>query len=94
MIAKNAKRCRVIFDGNVQGVGFRYTARAVSDRYEIFGFVRNLASGQVELVAEGLKDEIDRFLDDLDRKMADYIEHAEVNWHTATGEFSRFEITP
>jgi acylphosphatase len=46
-------RRRIVVTGRVQGVGFRY---AVSERARsrgVRGWVRNLASGQVEAVFEG-----------------------------------------
>jgi len=35
--------------GVVQGVGFRYTVRALVNGYEATGLVRNLEDGRVEL---------------------------------------------
>ena len=44
---------RYLVRGVVQGVGFRYfTARAARDA-GLAGYVRNLADGRVEVVAEG-----------------------------------------
>ncbi len=44
---------RYLVRGVVQGVGFRYfTARAARDA-GLAGYVRNLADGRVEIVAEG-----------------------------------------
>ena len=52
----NRRRMQVFYSGNVQGVGFRYTAKTVSTGFEVTGSVRNLADGQVELIAEGSKE--------------------------------------
>jgi acylphosphatase len=70
---------RVYYSGQVQGVGFRYTARQVAEGYDVAGFVRNLASGQVELVAEGPAEQVAAFLDAVARHMAGYIERADVH---------------
>ena len=43
----------VEFSGRVQGVGFRATASSVVTKYTITGYVINLRSGGVRLVAEG-----------------------------------------
>ena len=53
---------RVLINGLVQGVGFRYfvTSRAVS--YEVCGYVRNLDTGGVEIEVEGTREEINKFL--------------------------------
>jgi acylphosphatase len=64
---------RVRYSGRVQGVGFRYTAKQVADRFPIGGYVRNLPDGDVELIAQGQTAEVDAFLDAVARRMANYI---------------------
>ncbi len=51
----------VLYSGNVQGVGFRYTAKTVAAGFEIVGRIRNLPDGRVELIAEGLMDELNGY---------------------------------
>jgi len=38
--------------GDVQGVGYRYFTKGVAERLGVKGFVRNLHTGEVEVVAE------------------------------------------
>jgi acylphosphatase len=64
----------VTYSGRVQGVGFRYTAQNLAEDYAVNGFVRNLPSGLVELVAEGEPGPVAEYLAALERRMADYIE--------------------
>lgn len=53
LVATDKRRVRWLIGGQVQGVGYRVGAmRAARDR-GIVGWVRNLRSGQVELLAEG-----------------------------------------
>ena len=47
------ERRRVVFSGRVQGVGFRFTCQSLARGFDVAGYVRNLADGRVELVAEG-----------------------------------------
>ena len=47
------RRIQVFYEGRVQGVGFRMTARRLAAGLPVVGFVRNLDDGRVELVAEG-----------------------------------------
>jgi len=55
-------RRALYFSGRVQGVGFRYESRALALGYNLSGYVRNLADGRVELVAEGAYPSVwDRF---------------------------------
>lgn len=87
-----ALRRTVLFSGQVQGVGFRYTARNVALQYDVNGYVRNLPDGRVELVAEGEPREIDAFVQDVKEKMGSFIRRADVNDSPATSEFSDFSI--
>jgi acylphosphatase len=57
MIAK-----RVIFEGRVQGVGFRYAAKEIARGFDVCGWVRNLPDGTVELQAMGEPAELDAFI--------------------------------
>ena len=85
-------RREVIFAGNVQGVGFRYTAAGIAADYAVAGFVRNLRDGRVQIVAEGQVEEIDRFLAALQVRMHRYIRTTTTSEQAPTGEFSGFEI--
>ncbi|RYD46311.1 MAG: acylphosphatase [Verrucomicrobiaceae bacterium] len=57
MIAK-----QVIFEGRVQGVGFRYTVKELARGFDVVGWVKNLPDGTVELQAMGEKDELESFI--------------------------------
>jgi len=57
MIAK-----QVIFEGRVQGVGFRYTVKELARGFEVCGWVKNLADGTVELHVMGEADETNAFI--------------------------------
>jgi acylphosphatase len=56
------KATRVLYEGYVQGVGFRFTTRRIAQGYEVAGWVRNLADGRVELQVSGEDDEVAAFL--------------------------------
>jgi acylphosphatase len=51
---------RFVIAGSVQGVGFRWFTHDVAAREGAHGWVRNLADGSVEVVAEGEQASIDR----------------------------------
>lgn len=51
-------RRRYLIGGRVQGVGFRYFARATAERLHLSGWVRNLPDGQVEVEAQGNPDQL------------------------------------
>jgi acylphosphatase len=59
------KATQVFYEGRVQGVGFRYTARRIASGYEVCGWVRNLPDGRVELQVSGPPDEVKAFLEEI-----------------------------
>ncbi len=84
---------QVLYSGTVQGVGFRYTARAVANGFEVTGTVRNLADGRVELVAEGTRDELDAFRQAIrEAGLEHFIRKEDVSWNEVTNEFRGFGI--
>ncbi len=56
------KATRVLYDGYVQGVGFRWTTKDVARGYDVTGWVRNLPDGRVELQVVGEDEEVAAFL--------------------------------
>jgi acylphosphatase len=56
-------RRNVIVEGNVQGVGFRWSARQTAHTIGVAGFARNSADGTVEVEIEGEPEKVDRMLD-------------------------------
>ncbi len=93
--AKKNPRCQltVFYSGRVQGVGFRYTTKTVAAGFEIVGVVRNLPDGRVELVAEGVRAELEEFHAALrDAGLAGFIRDEQVTWADAKNKFRGFEI--
>jgi acylphosphatase len=87
-----SQRREILFSGNVQGVGFRYTTQRIAAGYAVTGFVRNLRNGGVQVVAEGPAEELDGFVSTLQTRMQRFIRCVTVDNLAATGEFSHFEI--
>jgi len=54
---------QVFYDGNVQGVGFRWTLRHIATGFDVTGWVRNLPDGRVEMQVGGEESEVLAFLD-------------------------------
>ena len=57
--------CRIVVQGRVQGVGFRYFTEATAQRLGVAGWVRNLPSGAVEVLARLDASNRDAFLEAL-----------------------------
>jgi acylphosphatase len=53
---------QVFYEGNVQGVGFRWSVKQVAKGFEITGWIRNLVDGRVELQIGGGENEVREFL--------------------------------
>lgn len=65
MIAK-----KVIFEGRVQGVGFRYTVKELSRGFDVCGTVKNLPDGSVELEVMGESGEVRSFIREIAEESA------------------------
>ena len=70
-------RKHLLFYGEVQGVGFRFTARSLAHQYGVTGWVKNLYDGSVEMEAEGTPRDIDALIDGLGKSRWIYIERIE-----------------
>lgn len=86
------ERRRIHYSGNVQGVGFRYSARSIAKGFAVVGFVKNLPDGRVQLVAEGAAKELDGFLAAIRERLGDYIVRQDQELLAAADEFTSFEI--
>ena len=83
----------ILYSGSVQGVGFRYTARTVAAGFEITRTVRNLPDGRVELIAEGVREELEAFRAAVrDAGLKPFIRDESVSWSAAQNVFRGFEI--
>lgn len=82
----------VTFHGNVQGVGFRYTACRVAGRYDVAGYVRNMPDGTVQCILEGQAGQIDEFLAELSEEMGGYIRKQTQQTAPFSGQFKGFGV--
>jgi len=87
-------RVHVLILGRVQGVAYRYFAEKYAMTLGITGWVRNLYDGSVEVLAEGNREDLDRFLARLKEgpRLA-AVDGFDVTWEEFTGEFPEFQIT-
>ena len=89
---EEVQRREVHYSGRVQGVGFRYTASYIAQRFAVTGFVKNLPDGRVELVLEGPIMEIQAVLRTIQAEMGRYIRDVRETACPATGAFSDFDV--
>jgi len=57
------RRVHIFISGRVQGVCFRAEARRAANRFNLTGWVRNMADGRVETVFEGEDESVDKMLE-------------------------------
>jgi acylphosphatase len=83
----------IIFIGRVQGIGFRFTAFNIANRYQLTGIVRNLMDGSVEMIAQGLSEDIDNCIQDIKESFADYIRETKIEVIPLNPQYTDFKIT-
>lgn len=80
------------FHGNVQGIGFRASAKQYADQLHVHGFVRNLPDGTVEICAQGYRKELQQLLESLQKEFGNYIEHSHFEYRAIKSPYQDFQI--
>jgi acylphosphatase len=79
--------------GRVQGVGFRYFTHEAARRLRLVGYVMNLRDGGVRAYAEGSREALQAFLNQMERGPAGAsVREVRSHWGIATGQYSYFAI--
>ena len=87
------ERVHLIISGDIQGVGYRFTAIEVARDLDLTGWVSNNQDGNVEIVAEGPKEKLENLITwaktgpPLAR-----VDDVKADWRQATGELNTFEV--
>ncbi|MFH1451784.1 MAG: acylphosphatase [archaeon] len=84
---------KIIVKGTVQGVFFRQFVKGHADDLKLRGHIRNLDSGDVEVVVEGEHDAIER-LSNILKKGPQHAQIRDVSFEEKkwSGNFSEFKI--
>jgi acylphosphatase len=86
-------RLHVTVEGRVQGVGFRSFVQENAVLLGVTGWVRNRWNGAVELLAEGSQQNLEKFLQIVQRgPRAAFVSDVSIEWLSATGEFRDFRV--
>lgn len=82
----------VIYQGRVQGVGFRWTINRFARDFAVSGTVENRSDGSVYMVVEGKKSEIDKFMEAIATRMSTNIKSTSIQEGIASKEFQEFRV--
>lgn len=93
MTENNFQRINVRVSGDVQGVLYRSSAVEKAQELGLTGWVRNIANGAVEIVAEGNKDSLEKLVGWC-RQGPSFakVGNVEVYWEKYSDEFKTFEV--
>lgn len=82
-----------LYEGKVQGVGFRASVLTIAKGYEVTGWVKNHPDGRVEVFATGDAAEVEDFLQGIrESHLAGHIEHENVTPVAAEAGLKGFRI--
>jgi acylphosphatase len=85
-VSEVLRQVRVRYEGMVQGVGFRYTARGIANQLGVAGGVENLNDGAVYLVGEGPEVVLKRMLLQIRvSRLGPFISSEKIEWGAAQG---------
>lgn len=87
------KHAHIFVSGVVQGVSYRRFACTRAKDLGITGFVRNIADGRVEVLAEGDEKNVDELIKKLkEGPKGAKVKNMQVTWERHKGSYSSFEI--
>lgn len=89
-LSREIDQLDAIFKGRVQGVGFRHNARQIATRLSLVGIVRNLESGEVEIIAQGPKKQLQELIDQLKSRFD--IQECRIVFSVQNQSYSTFSI--
>ncbi len=84
---------KAIVHGRVQGVYYRAFTHRAARSLSLTGWVKNLQSGDVEVLAEGARDDLETLLKQLKTgPEGASVSRIDVTWSEHTGGFSSFNV--
>ena len=83
----------LIISGKVQGVFFRHNTMKKADELGLKGYVRNLQDGSVEVVAEGIKENLEELVEFCKNNPGfSKVDDVKVHFEESKSQFNNFEI--
>ncbi|MGE0671350.1 MAG: acylphosphatase [Parachlamydiales bacterium] len=79
--------------GNVQGVGFRATTKAIAEQLHLTGYVENLPDGSVSICAQGPREQLDRLIKELKKTFGESnMPQVSLAFHEIATPYANFQI--
>ncbi|MBS0650191.1 MAG: acylphosphatase [Verrucomicrobia bacterium] len=79
--------------GNVQGVGFRATTKAIAEQLHLTGYVENLPDGSVAICAQGPRKQLDRLIEELRKAFGESnMPQVSLSFHEIATPCANFQI--
>lgn len=87
------KRINALINGEVHGVGYREEVKRIAFELSIYGWVKNLEDGRVEITAEGENRSIEEFLEKINiNRYPIFVEKVEKKEAIYKGDLKSFKV--
>jgi len=87
------EQVHILYSGRVQGVGFRFSVHRYAKRLQLTGWVKNLVNGEVEIIAEGSRENLATLCSQIENHFEGNIKDKSINYRPAEGRYQEFLIT-
>ena len=88
------QQVHVLISGKVQGVFYRTSCLEVAQKLGLTGWVKNLSTGQVEVLAQGEKEKLEKLIEWCREGPAGAkVSSVEVRWDEIINKFENFFIS-
>ncbi len=86
-------RVHFLVSGRVQGLFFRAWTKHQADNLDLTGWVKNLSTGEVEIIAEGEKSRVEELIKAVHRgPPLAQVEKVTITWQTPQQKFTSFSV--
>jgi acylphosphatase len=82
-----------LINGKVQNVAYRVYAQDAANNLGVMGWIKNLPDGTVEIVAQGMPDQLKEFVEYLhEGSLLSTVESVSIDWRTSKVVYDDFSI--
>ena len=93
-MTEDYQEIHALIRGRVQGVGYRFFAERCAEKHSIRGWVRNLPNNDVEVVAQGTKEQLEQFMSLLwQGPRSALVDDIDLEWRLPSKKYDFFSIT-